>query len=94
VLPVDLRGSPFDARFKAWLVALTERFRAGRREAVQLAHETFGVRLSVGTMSNIEKQASEVIAAAVTEAIRHVQKQDVMHMDETSYRQQGKRTWM
>jgi transposase len=50
--------------------------------------------MSIGTISQLEQATSAVVAAPVQEARDSVAAQAVTHMDETSWRQGGKRAWL
>jgi transposase len=56
--------------------------------------EVFGVPMSVGTVSQVEQATSVALAAPVEEAQTYVREQAVAHLDETSWRQAGKRAWL
>jgi transposase-like protein len=56
--------------------------------------DLFGVPMSVGTISHLEQTTSRVVAEAVQEAHASVAAQAVAHVDETSWRQGGKRAWL
>ena len=52
------------------------------------------VSMSVGTMSQSEKTTTAVVAEPVEEARDSVQEQRGAHLDETRWRQGGKRAWL
>src|SRR4029450_2657563 len=54
----------------------------------------FGVPMSVGTISQLEHATTTAVAAPVEEARTYVHEQAVAHLDETSWRQGGKRAWL
>jgi transposase len=56
--------------------------------------ELFGVPMSVGSISQSEKTTTAVIAEPVQEARGDVEAQRVAHLDETSWREGGKRAWL
>jgi transposase len=56
--------------------------------------DLFGVPMSVGTISQSEQATTEVVAGPVEEAQTYVHEQKVAHLDETSWRQGGKRAWL
>ena len=56
--------------------------------------EVFGVPLSVGTLSQLEQATAAVVAGPVEEACTYVHAQKVAHLDETSWREGGKRAWL
>ena len=47
--------------------------------------------MSVGTISPLEQAMTEALAAPVEEARSYVHEQEAAHLDETSWRQGGKR---
>ena len=53
-----------------------------------------GVPLRVGTISRLEQATTKVVAEPVEEACPYVQAQAVAHLDETRWRQGGKRAWL
>jgi transposase len=53
-----------------------------------------GVPVSVGTISQLEQATTAAVAAPVEEAHTYVHEQAVAHLDETSWRQGGKRAWL
>jgi transposase len=69
-------------------------YRLSKRTTGQAMAELFGVPMSVGTISQSEKSTTEVVAEPVEEACAYIEDQDVAHLDETSWRQEGKRAWL
>jgi transposase len=64
-----------------------------KRTTQQVMDEVFGVPMSVGTISPLEQATTEALAAPGEEARTYVHEQEVAHLDETSWRQGGKRAW-
>ena len=60
----------------------------------QMMEDVFGVPMRVGTMSLLEQATTAAVAAPVEEARTYVHAQAVAHLDETSWRQGGKRAWL
>jgi transposase len=56
--------------------------------------EVFGVPMSVGTISPLEQATTEALAVPGEEARTYVHEPEVAHLDETSWRQGGKRAWL
>src|SRR5215470_7089152 len=56
--------------------------------------EVFSVPMRVGTISQLERATTAAVAAPVEEAHSYVYEQEVVHLDETSGRQGGKRAWV
>jgi transposase len=65
-----------------------------KRTTQQVMDDLFGVPMSVGTISQSEKLTTEVLAEPVEEARASVPEQPVAHLDETSWREGGKRAWL
>jgi transposase len=56
--------------------------------------DLFGVPMSVGSISQSEKTTTAVVAEPVQEARDYVEAQSVVHLDEMSWREGGKRAWL
>ena len=56
--------------------------------------EVFGVPMRVGTISPLEQATTAAVATPVEEARTYMHEQAVAHLDETSWRQAGKRAWV
>jgi transposase len=56
--------------------------------------DLFGIPISTGSIIACERHVSDAIAPAVDEAVTHIRKQDVVHADETGWRQGRKRAWL
>jgi transposase len=65
-----------------------------KRTTQQVMADLFGVPMSVGSISQSEKTTTEVIAEPVQAARDEVEAQSVAHLDETSWREGGKRAWL
>jgi transposase len=72
----------------------TGAYRLSKRTTGQVLEDLFGVPMSVGTISQCEKTTAGVLAAPVEQARGVVAEQEVAHLDETSWRQGGKRAWL
>lgn len=65
-----------------------------RRATLTLLRDMFGARISLGSVDNILKQASEALAVPWEAIKRAVQGADVAHADETSWARAGQRLWL
>jgi transposase len=72
----------------------TGSYRLSKRTTQQMMDDVFGVPMSVGTISQLEHTTTAAVAAPVEEARTYVHEQAVAHLDETSWRQGGKRAWL
>jgi len=76
----------------AVVVLLTGAYHLSRRKTRKLLKELFGISISTGTISAMEKRASEALAEAHEEAKEEVQYAGVKHSDATSWLRSGKLT--
>ena len=76
----------------AVVVLLTGAYHLSRRKTRKLLKELFGISISTGTISAMEKRASEALAEAHEEAKSEVQHAGVKHSDATSWLRSGKVT--
>jgi len=72
------------------VVLLTGAYHLSRRKTKKLLHELFGISVSTGAISAMEKRASLALAEAHEEAQREVQYAGVKHTDATTWLRSGK----
>jgi len=92
--PAGVPSGTYGPRVQATVALCTGAYRLSKRTTQQVMEEVFGVPMSVGTSSPLEQATTEVLAAPVEEARTYVHAQEVAHLDETSWRQGGKRAWL
>jgi transposase len=78
----------------ATVCSLTGDYRISRRESQRLLKNHFHLSLSLGTISNIEHEVSKSLKPVVEEAREAVKKEKIVHADETSHKESGKKQWM
>jgi len=88
-LPDSVEPGAFGPRLRATVVMLMS-----RRATLTLLGDMFGARISLGSIENILKQASDSLAAPWQAIQRAVQAADVAHADETSWARAGHRLWL
>src|SRR5215813_3362017 len=92
--PAGVPSGTYGPRVQATVALCTGAYRLSKRTTQQVLDELFGVPMSVGTISQSEKTTTAVIAEPVKEARGYVEAQSVAHLDETSWREGGKRAWL
>src|SRR5918912_2093887 len=92
--PAGVPSGTYGPRVHATVALCTGSYRLSKRTTQQVMDDLFGVPMSVGTISPSEQATTAVVAEPVAEARAHVQEQAVAHVDETSWRQGGKRAWL
>jgi transposase len=92
--PAGVPSGTYGPRVQATVALCTGAYRLSKRTTQQVMEEVFGVPMSVGTISPLERATTEAVAAPVAEARTYVHEQAVAHLDETSWRQGDKRAWL
>jgi len=92
--PQGVPSGTYGPRVHATVALYTGSYRLSKRTTQQAMEDLFDVSMSVGTISQSEKTTTAVLAEPVEEARDYVQEQSVAHLDETSWRQGGKRAWL
>ena len=65
-----------------------------KRGVEELVEQVFGVPIGLGTVSNLEQEISAALAAAHTEATDAVRDAPVKNVDETGWKENGKKRWL
>ena len=82
----------FGPHLTAVVVLLVGAYHLSRRKTRKLLKELFGVSISTGAISAMEKRSSAALTEAHEEALREVQRAGVKHSDATSWLRSGKLT--
>jgi len=98
-LPAGVPRGAFGPVLLSMVALLTIRFRQSKRLAQELVSTLLNVEVSLGAISKIEQQTSEVLAGPVEEAREYVRHQAVANADETGWyegKSEGKkdRAWL
>ena len=93
-LPATVPGGAFGPRLRALIALCAGRYRLSKRLTQELLSDVLGVELSLGSVSNVEKQVSQALSAPVEEARDFVRRQLVVHADETGWREAKGRAWL
>lgn len=81
--------SAFGPRLMSVVVMLTGVYHLSRRQATSLLEDLFGLRISTGSVSNIERRMSEAGRPAVDEVWAEAHAAKVKHTDGTTWLQAG-----
>ena len=81
----EVPRSWFGPRLKSVTNTMVSTFHLSRIEVVHFLRDVFGISISVGSVSNFEKQMSDALEAAFEEAAQSVEGSAVKHVDETSW---------
>jgi len=91
--PDGVPSGTYGPRVQATVALCTGSYRLSTRTTQQMMDDVFGVPVRVGTISQLAQATTEVVAGPVEAARTSVQAPAVAHLDETSWRQGGKRAW-
>jgi len=84
----------FGARLQAAIAYFTGRLGLSHRDCVEALGALHGVKLSLGSVSAIQRQVSAAVAAPVETAREFVRARAVNHVDETGWREQSRLSWL
>lgn len=92
--PVDMPAGSFGPRVQATVGYLTGRIGVSQREVEEVMQTVFHTDISLGSIPAQEDQVSAALAEPVQAVQAYVQQQPVVNVDETSWREKTKRTWL
>lgn len=92
--PAGVGHTSFGSRAQAVVGYLTGRMGASHRDVTEAMAVLYGLSLSTGSVSSIQRQVSEALREPVSEADRFVRQQTAQHVDETGWRECGERKWL
>ncbi len=93
-LPAEVGRGAFGPRLPAWVAILTGRFRHSRRQVGELWRQLCGLRLSRGSIQSLCEETSEALPILDREAKEAVARAERAHLDETGWKEKGKRHWL
>ena len=93
-LPAGTPPGILGSRAMSTVASLTGDYRVSRRETQRMLENHFGLPLSLGTISNVEKQVSESLNPPVEGAKQPIKQEDIIHADQTSHKESGDKQWM
>ena len=93
-LPVGVPAGSFGPRLSAMLAVCTAKYHLSKRAVRELLCDFLGLELALGSVANVERQVSAVLAASVDEAREHVRRADVVNADETGWTENKKKAWL
>jgi hypothetical protein len=93
-IPAAVRAHTVGPRLTGVLGYLTGDQGLSKRGVEELVEQVFGVPIGLGTVSNLEQELSTALAAAHTQATAAVRDAPVKHVDETGWKEAGKKQWL
>ncbi|WP_165253744.1 IS66 family transposase [Paludisphaera soli] len=93
-LPDGVPRTAFGSRLHAALSVLTGAYRLSKRQVAQLCSDLLGLTISVGMIAKLERVTAEVLEQPVAELAEAVKTADAANIDETGWRESGRKAWL
>jgi transposase len=93
-LPAGVPTVSFGPYLQATLATLAGAYRLSKRQIQQLASDLFGLPISTGMISKLERNSAEALEAPYNELATAVHTAEVIHADETSWREDRHKAWL
>jgi transposase len=93
-IPETIRKHAIGSGLAATLGYLVGNHGISKRGLEEITEDLFGVPLALGTIANLEQELSAALEPAHGEAIEAVRTADIKHVDETGWKQAGKKRWL
>jgi len=94
VIPAAIKAYSIGPRLAATLAFLTGRCHLSKRAIAEVVETVCDVPLALGTVSHLEQEMSQALAGAHTEVAEAVRQAPVKNVDETGWKQAGRRCWL
>ena len=92
--PADVPPGSFGPQTAATVALLHGRYRLSDREIRALLHDLYRLPISLGSVVSLQQAVSCAIAPTYTAIQTTVQQQSHLNMDETGWKEAGKRRWL
>jgi transposase len=93
-IPAEQRAHGMGPQLTATLSYLAGAHGMSKRAIEETAEALFAVPLSLGTVANLEKEMSAALAVPHEQARQAVEHAPVKHVDETGWKQAGRKRWL
>jgi transposase len=93
-LPPGVSTGRFGPYLQAVLTVFAGAYRLSKRQIQQLSADLFGLTISLGMISKLERRSAEVLEAPYNELAVAVHSAKAANVDETSWREDRKKAWL
>ena len=93
-LPEGVPTGCFSPYTQAVLATLAGAYRLSKRQIQQLTADLFGLTISTGMISKLEKQSAAALAEPYDELARSVLEAEAVNIDETGWREDRHKAWL
>jgi len=93
-LPPGVPSGGFGPYLQAVLAMFSGAYRLSKRQIQQLSADLFGLAISTGMISKLERRSAEVLEAPYNELAVSVHSAKAVNIDETSWRENRMKAWL
>jgi len=93
-IPADIRAHSCGSKLSATLSYLVGCHHVSKRGIEEIVEDVFDAPIALGTVSALEQEMSAALESAHNEAIQAVREAPVKNVDETGWKQAGKKCWL
>ena len=93
-IPASIRAHSVGPQLTATVAYLSGSHGMSKRGIEEVVETLFGAPIAVGTISNLEREVSAALEPAYLEARKAVAEAEVKHLDETGWKEGGKKRWL
>jgi transposase len=93
-IPAEIRAHSCAPKLAATMSYLAGCHHVSKRGIEEIVEDVFDAPISLGTVSALEEEMSAALEPAYQEAIEEVRAAPVKNVDETGWKQAGKRCWL
>jgi transposase len=93
-IPEDIRAHSVGTRLTAVLSYFAGCHGVSKRGVEEISEAVFAAPIALGTVANLEQEMSAALAPAHQEALASVQQASVKQVDETGWKQAGRKRWL
>ena len=93
-VPADVRAHSIGPQLTAAIVTVVGNFGLSKRNVEEMVESLFDVPISLGTIANLERETSDALVSPYEQARQSVADADVKNLDETGWKEAGKKRWL
>ncbi len=93
-IPAAVRAHTLGPHLTAAVAYFAGSHGMSKRGIEEVVETLFGVPIAVGTIANVEREMSAALEPAYRQTRRHVADAAVKHLDETGWKEAGKKRWL
>jgi transposase len=93
-IPAEITAHSVGPNFTATMSYLSGCHGMSKRAVEEVAEAVFDAPVGLGTVANLEQEVSEALVTAHQEALDAIKEAEVKHVDETGWKENGKKRWL